>query len=194
MSTNLQERSLQVVQPPVDALQEFKVQTRTYSAEFGKAAGAIINASIKQGSNKFRGSVFEFFRDEAFNANLWDNNRANRAKGAFNQHIPGGTLGGPIVRDRTFFFGDYQATRTEQAQSNLSVVPTALMRQGNLTELSHCAHQLGVHPCRMRRYGQQDHQRILHRSGRARDSELLPACRTSRPSSRRPAFPGRSAT
>ncbi|HEX2453873.1 MAG TPA: TonB-dependent receptor [Vicinamibacterales bacterium] len=135
-STNLQERSLQVIQPPVDALQEFKVQTRTYSAEFGKAAGAIINASIKQGSNKFRGSVYEFFRDEAFNANLWDNNRANRAKGAFNQHIPGGTLGGPIVRDRTFFFGDYQGTRTEQAQSNLSVVPTALMRQGNLTELS----------------------------------------------------------
>ncbi len=135
-STNLQERSLQVVQPPVDALQEFKVQTRTYSAEFGKAAGAIINASIKQGTNNFRGSAFEFFRDEAFNANRWENNRANRAKGAFNQHILGGTLGGPIVRGRTFFFGDYQATRTEQAQTNLSVVPTALMRQGNLVELS----------------------------------------------------------
>ena len=64
-STNLQERSPQVVQPPVDALQEFKVQTRTYSAEFGKAAGAVINASVKQGTNAFRGSVFEFFRDEA---------------------------------------------------------------------------------------------------------------------------------
>ena len=72
-STNLQERSAQVVQPPVDALQEFKVQTRTYSAEFGKAAGAIINASIKQGTNSFRGSAFEFFRDEAFNSNLWEN-------------------------------------------------------------------------------------------------------------------------
>ena len=134
-STNLQERSAQVVQPPVDALQEFKVQTRTYSAEFGKAAGAVINASIKQGSNKFRGSGFEFFRDEHLNANLWENNRANRPKGSFNQNIAGGTLGGPIVKGRTFFFGDYQATRTDQALTSLSVVPTALMRQGDLTEL-----------------------------------------------------------
>lgn len=135
-STNLQERSAQVVQPPVDALQEFKVQTRTYSAEFGKAAGAVINASIKQGTNRFRGSVFEFFRDEAFNANLWENTRAGRPKGKFNQHILGGTLGGPIVRGRTFFFGDYQATRTERAETNQSTVPTPLMRTGNLSELS----------------------------------------------------------
>ena len=135
-STNLQERSTQVVQPPVDALQEFKVQTRTYTAEFGKAAGAIINASIKQGTNEFHGSAFEFFRDEAFNANLWENNRAGRPKGKYNQNIPGFTLGGPIVRGRTFFFGDYQATRTQQALTSLSVVPTPLMRQGNLVELS----------------------------------------------------------
>jgi hypothetical protein len=113
-STNLQERSPQVVQPPVDALAEFKVQTRTYSAEFGKSAGAVVNASIKQGSNDYRGSVYEFFRDEAFNANTWDNNRAGRPKGPFNQHIAGGTLGGPIARTRLFFFGDYQATRTER--------------------------------------------------------------------------------
>ena len=99
-STNLQERSPQVVQPPVDALQEFKVQTRTYSAEFGKAAGAVINASIKQGTNRFRGSAFEFFRDEAFNANTWDNNRAQRPKGQFNQHIAGFTLGGPMCAAR----------------------------------------------------------------------------------------------
>src|SRR5688500_13142339 len=88
-STNLQERSPQVVAPPVDALQEFKVQTRTYSAEFGKAAGAVINASVKQGTNQFRGTFFEFFRDEALNANTWDNNRAGVRKGPFNQHIAG---------------------------------------------------------------------------------------------------------
>jgi len=135
-STNLQERSAQVVQPPVDALQEFKVQTRTYSAEFGKAAGAVINASIKQGTNQFRGSAYEFFRDEAFNSNTWDNNRANRPKGKFNQHIAGGTLGGPILRGRTFFFGDYQATRTERALTLPSTVPTARMRRGDLSELT----------------------------------------------------------
>ena len=135
-STNLQERSPQVVQPPVDALQEFKVQTRTYSAEFGKAAGAVINASIKLGTNRVRGSAFEFFRDEAFNANTWDNNRAQRAKGPFNQHIAGVTLGGPIVKSKTFFFGDYQATRTERALSQTATVPTARMRTGDLSELT----------------------------------------------------------
>jgi hypothetical protein len=135
-STNLQERSPQVVAPPVDALQEFKVQTRTYSAEFGKAAGAVINASIKQGTNDFRGSLFAFIRDEALNANTWDNNRAGRPKGPFNQLIAGGTFGGPIVRGRTFFFGDYQSSRTERSLSQVATVPTARMKAGDLSELT----------------------------------------------------------
>ena len=135
-STNLQERSAQVIQPPVDALEEFRVQTRTYSAEFGKAAGAVINASIKQGSNAFRGDLFDFYRDEKLNANTWDNNRAGREKGPFKQHIAGATLGGPLVRGRSFFFGDYQATRTNKTLTQTAVVPTPLMKQGNLIELS----------------------------------------------------------
>lgn len=135
-STNLQERSPQVVAPPVDALQEFKVQTRTYSAEFGKAAGAVINASIKQGTNDVRGSLFGFLRDESLNANTWDNNRAGRSKGPFNQLIAGGTLGGPIIRSKTFFFGDYQSARTERALSQTATVPTARMRAGDLSELT----------------------------------------------------------
>jgi hypothetical protein len=135
-STNLQERSPQVVTPPVDALQEFKVQTRTYSAEFGKAAGAVINASIKQGTNSYSGSLFAFLRDESLNANTWDNNRAGRPKGPFNQLIAGGTFGGPIVRGKTFFFGDYQSSRTERALSQTATVPTARMRAGDLSELT----------------------------------------------------------
>jgi hypothetical protein len=135
-STNLQERSPQVVQPPVDALSEFKVQTRTYSAEFGKAAGAVINASIKQGSNQYSGSLFAFLRDESLNANTWDNNRAGRAKGPFNQLIAGGTFGGPLVKGKTFFFGDYQSSRTERALSQTATVPTARMRTGDLSELT----------------------------------------------------------
>ncbi|MBI3491244.1 MAG: TonB-dependent receptor [Acidobacteria bacterium] len=135
-STNLQERSPQVVQPPVDALQEFKVQTRTYSAEFGKAAGAVINASVKQGANAVRGNVFTFARHEAFNANTWENDRAGLPKGKFNQGISGFTLGGPIVRGRTFFFGDYQRTDMSRALSQSATVPTPLMRQGVFTELT----------------------------------------------------------
>ena len=135
-STNLQERSPQVVTPPVDALQEFKVQTRTYSAEFGKAAGAVINASIKQGTNDFSGSAFAFWRDESLNANTWDNNRAGREKGPFNQLIAGGTFGGPLVRNKTFFFGDYQSARTERTLSQTATVPTARMKAGDLSELT----------------------------------------------------------
>lgn len=135
-STNLQERSPQVVQPPVDALSEFKVQTRTYSAEFGKAAGAVINASVKQGSNQYSGSLFAFLRDESLNANTWDNNRAGRPKGPFNQLIAGGTFGGPLAKGKTFFFGDYQSSRTERALSQTATVPTARMRTGDLSELT----------------------------------------------------------
>jgi hypothetical protein len=134
-TTNLQERSVQVVQPPVDALEEFRVQTRTYSAEFGRAAGAVINASIKQGTNTFRGNAYEFFRDEALNANRWESNRAGLEKAAFRQDIYGGTLGGPILRDRTFFFASYQGTRTNRELTGQATVPTPLMRQGNLIEL-----------------------------------------------------------
>ena len=134
-TTNLQERSVQVVQPPVDALEEFRVQTRTYSAEFGRAAGAVINASIKQGSNAFRGNAYEFYRDEALNSNRWENNRAGIEKPAYGQHIFGGTLGGPVRRDRTFFFASYQATRTDRELTGQATVPTPLIRQGNLIEL-----------------------------------------------------------
>ncbi len=180
-STNLQERSPQVVQPPVDALQEFKVQTRTYSAEFGKAAGAVINASIKQGTNRFRGSAFEFFRDEAFNANTWDNNRAQRGKGPFNQHIAGFTLGGPILRNKTFFFGDYQATRTERALSQTATVPTARMRSGDLSELTG-AMVAAESVCRgrLRGRGEPPHQPVVHRPGGGPAGQSLPAAQRAR--------------
>ena len=72
-STNLQESSVQVIQPPPDALQEFRIQTRTYSAEFGTSAGAVINASIKSGTNQFHGDVWEFLRNDALDANAYFN-------------------------------------------------------------------------------------------------------------------------
>ena len=73
-SENLQEASVQVVQPPPDALQEFKIQTRTYSAEFGNSAGAVVNATIKSGTNGYHGDLYEFFRNKVLNANTWINN------------------------------------------------------------------------------------------------------------------------
>jgi len=106
-SENLQELSVQVVQPPPDAIQEFKIQTRTYSAEFGNSAGAVINVSIKSGTNAFHGDLFEFARNAVFDANSWINNANDLKRGRFTQNQYGGTVGGPILKDKLFFFGDY---------------------------------------------------------------------------------------
>ena len=100
-----------VIFPSVDALDEFKLQTSTYSAEFGRSLGGVVNLQIKSGTNDFHGSAFEFLRNDQFDANNWFNNRANRAKPDFKQHQFGATLGGPIIKDRTFFFADYQGLR-----------------------------------------------------------------------------------
>ncbi len=125
-----------VVFPSVDALDEFKLQTSTYSAEFGRSLGGVVNLQIKSGTNAMRGSAFEFHRDDAFDANNFFNNRAGRSKPDFQQNQFGGTLGGPIFKDRTFFFADYQGHRENQGQTFLSTVPTLAMRSGDFSELS----------------------------------------------------------
>lgn len=137
-STNLQEGSVQNVQPPPDAIQEFRLQTRTYSVEWGTSAGAVVNASTKSGTNRFHGSAWEYARNSVFDANSWANNHVTPKlpKGNFSQNQFGGTVGGPIIRDRTFFFGDYQGLRSTQQTTVNSVVPSAAMKTGNLSEVA----------------------------------------------------------
>jgi hypothetical protein len=125
-----------VIFPSVDALDEFKLQTSTYSAEFGRSLGGVVNLQIKSGTNQLRGSGFEFHRDDAFDANNFFNNRAGRGKPQFTQNQFGGTLGGAIFKDKTFFFGDYQGHRELQGQTFLSTVPSAAMRRGDFSELT----------------------------------------------------------
>lgn len=125
-----------VIFPSVDALDEFKLQTSTYSAEFGRSLGGVVNLQIKSGTNAYRGSAFEFHRNDALDANNFFNNRAGRPKPDFKQNQFGGTLGGPVLRDRTFFFASYQGHREEQGQTFLSTVPSMLMRQGNFSEIN----------------------------------------------------------
>jgi hypothetical protein len=125
-----------VIFPAVDALDEFKLQTSTYSAEFGRSLGGVVNLQIKSGSNAFRGSGYEFLRNDKFDSNNFFNNRAGRPKPPFEQHQFGATLGGPILRSKTFFFGSYQGLRVEQGQTYLSTVPSELMRQGNFSEIN----------------------------------------------------------
>ena len=121
-----------VIFPSVDALDEFKMQTSTYSAEFGKSLGGVVNLQIKSGSNSFHGSVYDFLRNDAFDANNFFNNRAGRAKPDFKQHQFGATLGGPIIKDKTFFFGSYQGLRLNQGLTYLSTVPTDADAAGQL--------------------------------------------------------------
>ncbi len=132
-TTNGQERSPQAVQPPPDALQSFKIQTRTYDAEFGWSQGAVINAEIKSGANDFHGSGWYFLRNDKLNANNFFNNAAEVERGVENRGQYGLTLGGPVARNKTFFFGDYQRTDSSKAGGANGTVPTAQMKQGIFT-------------------------------------------------------------
>jgi Carboxypeptidase regulatory-like domain len=125
-----------VIFPNVDALDQFKLQTSTYSAEFGRSLGGVVNLQMKSGTNAMHGSAFEFLRNDRFDANNFFNNRAGRPKPDFSQHQFGGTLGGPLMQNRTFFFADYQGYRVKQGQTFLSTVPSELMRQGNFSEIN----------------------------------------------------------
>lgn len=123
-----------VVNPPPDALAEFKVQTSDYSAEFGHSAGAVVNASIKSGSNSFHGSAWEYVRNTAFDVHDWNPNGLLPVP-AYHDNQFGATLGGPILNNKLFFFSDAQATRITYGETGTYTVPTALMRTGNLSEL-----------------------------------------------------------
>ena len=118
-----------IMVPTVDSIQEFRVLTSNYSAEYGVAAGAITVVQTKSGSNSLRGSLYEFFRNDKLDANTFFNNRSAIEKPSFRRNEFGGTIGGPIRRDRTFFFGDYQGIRIRQPRSTVSTIPTLAQRE-----------------------------------------------------------------
>ncbi len=122
-----------VLRTNVDAIQEFKLQTNTYSAEFGRSAGAVVNAITKTGTNSYHGNVFEFFRNSALDARDYFELPTDK-KASFKENQFGGTLGGAIVRDKLFWFGDYQATIIRNPLTFTSVVPTANERAGNFSD------------------------------------------------------------
>ncbi|MCH8267852.1 MAG: TonB-dependent receptor [Acidobacteria bacterium] len=127
---NAQERSPQVVSPPPDALREFRIQTRTYTADFGWAVGGVINAEIKSGTNTFHGSGWWFHRNDDWNATDFFVNRAALESPEQQRNQAGFALGGPILRDRTFFFADYQLTDAKEGRTASGTVPTPAMKNG----------------------------------------------------------------
>jgi len=133
---NAQSLSAQVVQPNPDAIAEFKVQTNSFSAEFGRSAGAVINVSIKSGSNETHGSGYYYNRDSALAARGWTNNLQNVPKNNLKWQQYGGTVGGPIQKNKLFYFGAYEGFRQNFADTGLTTVPTAAQRLGNFGALN----------------------------------------------------------
>ncbi|HEU0093847.1 MAG TPA: carboxypeptidase-like regulatory domain-containing protein, partial [Vicinamibacteria bacterium] len=122
-------------QPSPDALAEVRVETNNYNAEFGNVAGAIIGSTIKSGTNEFHGNAFEFWRDSSLAANSWDNNRVTpaAAKAELSQHIFGATLGGPIIKNKVFFFGDYQGFIQNRPGELVRTVAPVAYRNGDFS-------------------------------------------------------------
>jgi hypothetical protein len=122
------------VRPSLDAIDRVRVLTNTYTAETGRTAGAVVNIVTKSGTNDFKGSAYGFFRHEKFDGYDYFARR-DQPKPRQRQQQWGGSLGGPVIRNRTFFFGDYERYHQERGQTWVSTVPTAAMRNGDFSEL-----------------------------------------------------------
>jgi len=120
--------------PPVDATEEFRVQTNKFSAEYGRTAGAVVNFSIKSGTNELHGTVYEFLRNKDLNANNFFFNRAGTVRAPLIQNQFGASAGGPIRKDKAFFFVNWEDYRIRQISPSITTVPTALERAGNFSQ------------------------------------------------------------
>jgi hypothetical protein len=130
---NEQQIGIEVIQPSIDAIQEFKVQTNSFGADIGRG-GAVVNVVLKSGTNQFHGSAYEFIRNSYFDAkNFFDS--PTQPIAPFKQNQFGATLGGPIIKNHTFFFADYQGTRIRKAQTDISTVPVLSEQSGDFSDL-----------------------------------------------------------
>jgi hypothetical protein len=116
---------------PIESVAEFKVETASYSSEFGRAGGGVINVASRSGTNEYHGSVYEFLRSQKLNANSWSNNRNRVDRLPFQYNQFGAAVGGRIVRDRTFFFVNYEGIRQGTPQSFLNTVPLPEWKNGD---------------------------------------------------------------
>jgi len=124
-----------VIQPSVDAIAEFKVQTNAYSAEFGRGNGAVMNAVIKSGTNDFHGDLYEFLRNQIVDAANSTLKQQGFGREPYKQNQFGATFGGPLVKNRTFFFVDYEGLRIREGLILNGVIPTQDMLVGNFSSM-----------------------------------------------------------
>ena len=122
--------NLPTIQPTPDAIEEFRVISNTFDAEYGRNSGAVVNVITKSGTNHWHGNIYEYFRNKVLNAQGY----FNTVNPQFNQNQFGGTFGGPVIKDRTFFFVSYEGRRIRQGMSGQTVaVPTAPERAGDFS-------------------------------------------------------------
>jgi outer membrane receptor protein involved in Fe transport len=125
-----------IVKPPVDAVDEITVLTSSFSAEYGRAGGAVLNTTLKSGTNTLRGSLWEFHRNDALNATDFFANRAKIKKGDYLSNQYGFTAGGPIISSKTFWFADYEGSLKKEARTWVTSVPTAAQRASGFTDFA----------------------------------------------------------
>jgi hypothetical protein len=133
ISENVQELSTQVVRPSVDAIQEFKIETNPYSAELGRQPGSAISVTTKGGTNKFHGVIYEYLRNRVFDATDFFTNRNGLIKPQNIQNQYGGNIGGPVIKNKLFFFSDWEGTRIQRQLSRIATAPLANERAGIFT-------------------------------------------------------------
>src|SRR5579862_1397067 len=136
---------------PIEAVSEFKLETASFNAAYGRVAGGVAILSTKSGTNQIHGTAWDFLRNNHLNANSWTNDRNNIPKALFQRNAFGANIGGPVVipkayngKDKTFFFFDYEGTRQGSPQQILDTVPTAAQRAGDFSQTLNRLGQLDV--------------------------------------------------
>src|SRR5262249_55493999 len=141
ISENVQELSTQTVHSSVDAIQEFRVVTVPYSAEYERSPGAAVIVATKNGTNQAHDAAREYVRSDKFDAADFFLNRSGARKASNRQNQFGGDVGGPILKDRAFFFFNYEGTRISRGQTRLTNVPTANERIGDFSAAAAAANR-----------------------------------------------------
>lgn len=128
--------------PSVDFVQEFKMQTNFFSAEYGQTGGAVVNMVTRSGSNGFHGTGYYFLRHSDLNSNNWFTNRAGRPRSFYRRDQPGGVLGGPVIKNKTFFIAAYEYTKAKSPFSQTYTFPTLLQRDGDFSKTFNASGQM----------------------------------------------------
>jgi hypothetical protein len=128
--------------PSIDLVQEYKVQTNNFSAEFSNTSGGVINVITKSGTNHVHGSLYEFFRDTGLNANDYFANNAGIPRAPFHYNQFGGSVGGPIFHDKSFYFFSYEGLRWTQAVTTTATLPTLAQRTGDFSQTQNASGQV----------------------------------------------------